>query len=208
MAWAPDYCTSDELKHYATITNNTSDAEIGFAISAASRAIDTYCERQFGVLSAAAPRYFESYYNRRQGRYITVIEDLMSTTGLVVKTNDQDGGSYSNTLVLNTDFVLRPINAVADGRPWTMIEGVSGSSFSLPARAGAIEITAKWGWTDVPALVKQACLMQANRLLKRKGAPFGVAGSPESGSEVRLLAKLDADAQMLLSGLVRPWGVV
>jgi hypothetical protein len=52
----------------------------------------------------------------------------------------------------------------------------------------------------VPASVKLAALLQATRLFKRKEAPFGVAGSLELGSELRLLAKLDPDVEMLLGG--------
>lgn len=206
MAWAPDYLTASEFKAASAIGDTVDDAEISLAISAASRAIDAFTGRQFGNVSSAVPRYYASYYDANRRTYITVIDDLQTTTSLVVKTNNEVGGTYDNTLVLDTDFVLRPINAAADGRPWTMIEGVSGSAYTLPGRAGGIEITGKWGWTAVPAQVKQACLLQALRLFKDRTAPFGVAGSPEMGNEVRLLAKVHPDVQVLLTPLVRMWG--
>lgn len=208
MAWAPDYISSDELKHYNKITNDSSDAEISFAISAASRAIDAYCGRQFGQLSAAAPRYYTAFYNPRLGQNIVYIEDLMTTTDLVIKTNDEYGGAYTNTLTVNTDYVLYPYNAAADGKPWTAIVGGSNPAYELPLRLPSVEITARWGWSAVPAVVEQACLFQAARFLWRRNAPAGIAGSPEAGSETRLLARLDPDVQLLLSGVRKMWGAV
>jgi hypothetical protein len=58
--------------------------------------------------------------------------------------------------------------------------------------------------------VEQATLLQASRFHARRFSPYGVAGSPELGSELRLLAKLDADVELALSKaqLVRWWAAV
>jgi hypothetical protein len=61
---------------------------------------------------------------------------------------------------------------------------------------------------EVPSAVKQACLIQASRFFTRRYAPFGVAGSPESGSEMRLLAKVDPDVAVILGPYVTWWGAV
>jgi hypothetical protein len=50
--------------------------------------------------------------------------------------------------------------------------------------------------------------MQASRLLSRRDAPFGIAGSPEMGSEMRLLAKLDPDVDLLVQPYVLKIGTV
>lgn len=55
-------------------------------------------------------------------------------------------------------------------------------------------------FSPVPATVKLATEMQASRWAKRRDAPFGIAGSPEMGSELRLLPKLDPDVEVLLNG--------
>jgi hypothetical protein len=60
---------------------------------------------------------------------------------------------------------------------------------------------------DPPAPVKLACMLQASRLVKRRDSPFGVAGSPEFGSELRLLSKLDPDVENLLRPYRIPWTV-
>ena len=130
-----------------------------------------------------------------------VIDDLQTTTGLVIKEDQDRDGVYETTLVLDTDVRLYPWNATGDGVPWTELRAEPIVSFSPYDRA--FEVTGKFGWTAVPTLVKQACLVQTLRLFKRKDAPFGVSGSPELGSEVRLLAKLDPDVALLVSTLRR-----
>lgn len=57
------------------------------------------------------------------------------------------------------------------------------------------------GFTTVPAAVKLACEIQASRWFKRNDAPFGVAGSAEMGTELRLLARLDPDVEVLLDSV-------
>lgn len=57
-------------------------------------------------------------------------------------------------------------------------------------------------FSPVPSMVKLATQLQASRWAKRRDAPFGIAGSPEMGSELRLLARLDPDVEILLGG----WG--
>ena len=55
----------------------------------------------------------------------------------------------------------------------------------------------KFGWCAVPDVIAEACLIQAQRLFKRRDAIFGVVGSAEMGQLVTI-AKLDPDVQMLL----------
>jgi hypothetical protein len=58
-----------------------------------------------------------------------------------------------------------------------------------------------------PAPVRQATLILAAKYWKRKDASFGVAGSAEFGSEVRILAG-DLDAERLLAPYRTTWGFV
>lgn len=161
------------------------------ALEAASRSVDRYCGRQFGVLSAVAARLYTAEWNYAANAHEVIIDDVMTTTGMIVESED--------TAV--TDYTLLPLNAAGNSRPWTMIRFGETVSTTL----GQIEVTALWGWTAVPDAVKAATLLQASRLFKRKGAPFGIAGSPEMGSEMRLLAKIDPDVAVMLSDYRRRW---
>ena len=66
--------------------------------------------------------------------------------------------------------------------------------------------SAKWGWSAVPAAAHSATLLQMARIIKRRDAPFGVAGSPDMGNELRLLAQMDPDAKLLCASIRRYWG--
>ena len=205
MAWAPSYTTSEDLAAFVRIGDTADDTQLGLAIAAASRAIDQACDRQFGVLTTAAARYYTARWDVRRCRWRVAIEDLMSTTGLVVAVDSAADETYADTV---TAYRLEPVNAAADGRPWTDLVVSPSSTVQPSCLEHGVRVTALWGWSAVPPAVEEACLLQASRLLSRRDSPHGVAGSPETGSEVRLLARLDPDVAVALRPYRRVWGAV
>jgi hypothetical protein len=204
MVMHPDYASVDELKRFLRIPGNYTgtlntdedtydDAELALAITSASRAIDTATNRQFGSVSATALRYTARYSDRRSA-YIVDIDDLFDDTGLIITS---DGTAIS-------DYDLYPFNAPTHGKPWTQI-----LIYDVASEVeGDIEITASWGWSEVPSTIKTATLLQAARIFKRRDAPFGVAGSPDQGTELRLLAKIDPDVAVMVNSYKKNWGAV
>jgi hypothetical protein len=194
MVWSPDYITTAELKAFREIEldDTVDDVQIGLAITAASRAVDRFCGRQFG--SAEQDRYYVAsrdpshYYHQ----WYADIDDIQTTDGLVVSVDTDGSGAYSDVL---TDSILAPLNAEADGKPWTKI---------ALSRSGNVKVHATFGWTDVPASVKQATLLQASRILMRRDAVFGIAGSGDS--QLRLLDRVDPDVASVLRPYRRVWG--
>lgn len=59
---------------------------------------------------------------------------------------------------------------------------------------------------EIPASVQLATLIQGSRLVSRRNSPYGVAGSPEMQSELRLLSELDPDVRELLRNDRVMWG--
>lgn len=202
MAWAPDYVTSAELKSYVKISDAVDDAEIGFAITAASRAVDQHTGRQFGVVAAAQERFYTACWNRRRGRWVVEFDDLMSVTGFAVMLENAQGVDVAAI----TDYVLEPQNAALIGEPWTQLVVRPTSTTKPTGLEGEMAITGLWGWSAVPTAVKQATLLQASRIFTRRLSPYGIAGSPDQGSELRLLARLDPDVAVTLAKYVRWWG--
>jgi hypothetical protein len=200
MAWQPDYATDEELSQFLTGQVDTFDASaFGLAVTAASRAVDRDTNRQFGLEDEPVERFYTARYDPRRRRYVVEIDDLMDTTGLVVT---RVGGTTGAVDVID----LKPANAAADGRPWTFFV-VDPQSTELPScDEDGVSVVAPFGWTTTPTTVKEATLLQASRLITRRVAPFGVAGSPESGSEMRLLAKVDPDVSVTLGPYRRQWG--
>jgi len=198
MAWAEDYITTAELKAYARISHADDDVFVADAIAGSCAAINKHCGRQFGRVDTAEERFYTAQWDRHECRWIIPIDDLMTAVGLVVTV---DGG---DTI---TDYQLGPRNNVAKGKPWEYITVGSSSSVCPVDTADGMAITASWGWTAVPAAVKTAAKLQGNRVLWRRDSPQGVAGSPDLGSELRLLAKVDADLKPMLADFVRHWTV-
>lgn len=195
MAWKPDYITSTELKTELKITDSTDDAWVALVVTAASRAVDRHTRRQFGKLDTPTARVCgPASYRLELDRWVVPIPDLMTSTGLLV---ELDG-------VAVTDAELEPFDAADEGRPWTRLALAEGSSVTWPTRGRRVDVTATWGWSAVPTTVKTATMLQAQRFYARRDSPYGVAGSPDLGSELRLLAKVDADVAVMLTDYVRP----
>jgi hypothetical protein len=188
VAWAPDYITDAQLKAYLRIGDSDDDAQIAFAITAASRAVDGACgHRQFGKVDIATEWLYSAKWDSSRHRWVVPIDDLSSATGLVVKI---DG-------VATTAYTLWPRRALSQGRVYT--ELVFDAGVAATAELDLIAITSpNWGWPAVPGVVEQGTLIQSSRFLARRESPYGIAGSPEAGSEIRLLSRLDPDVRMML----------
>jgi len=205
MAWAPDYVTLDEAREYRGISDVADDAQLSIAITAASRAIDRTANRQFGLVASVEDRFYTAVWHRRRGVFLVEIDDLMTETGFVLAYDSDEDLSFGTTAV-SGDWRLLPTNAAAKGEPWTQIEIRHDASAQPPPTEGAVKVTARWGWTTVPTDIEQACLIQVGRLFERRQSPFGIAGSPEAGSELRLLERLDPDVGVIVKNKRRHWG--
>lgn len=196
MAWAPDYVTTAEARAFVTRHSETADdADLALAVTASSRAIDREANRQFGLVAAPEERFYPVRWDRRRCRWVVEIDDLMTQTGLVVAVT-------AGTL---TAFTVEPRNAAAKGKPWELLVIDADSPIQPVGNEYEAAITARWGWSAVPTPIKQAALLQANRLFSRRESPHGIAGSPEIGSELRLLARLDPDVAVTIGPYKRWW---
>jgi hypothetical protein len=190
VTWKPDYITLSDLKNFLHIspTDTQDDAEFSLWITAASRAADRRAGRQFGQLDAPAIRTYRRapFWDPDACMWVWEIDDVQDVTALTV------GGQALAT----AGATMLPDNAPADGDPYTQVGLTSWSS-------GPLVVSARWGWSAVPAQVKAAVRLQCNRWNFRRDAPAGIAGSPDQGSEVRMLDRLDPDVSVMLRGLER-----
>lgn len=180
MPLGDSYATRAELKRRLdNMTVTTWDSDIDNALSVASRGIEKVCNRQFNVATSASARI---YYPCNQAR--ADVDDISTTVGLIVATDESDAALYATTWA-STDYQLEPLNGIVDaesGWPYNRIRAVASRMFPTTTRRAPLQVTAKWGWTAVPAGVKEACLAVAEDTFKLKEAPWGVAGVGEWGS--------------------------
>lgn len=195
MPWAPDYITTAELKRYLRIdvADTQDDLDLADAITAASRAVDFTTERQFGQVAAPEARLYTARYDCSRGLWVIKTDDLQDATGLTVTTT---GGSINL-------FAKQPVNAAQRGRVWTRLVVDKANTTTIKGTENEVTVTARWGWTAVPVTIKQATKLQASRIFKRRDAPFGVAGSPDAGSEIRLLDRVDPDVAVTIRPYIR-----
>lgn len=197
------YATLSELKGFVGVSDALDDVTLQLALDSAALQIDQYTDRTFLADGSVTSRT----YAVTDPAYLA-IDPVSTLTGLIVATDENGDGTFETTWTVNTDFRVEPINALAQGLPWNRLVIIGPRLFPrLQYGRPGVQVTAKYGWPGgvAPAPVKHAQLIQASRLWKRKDAPFGVAGSVEFGSEMRLLAKLDPDVESLLKPYRRNW---
>lgn len=192
-----DYISRAEFKTRQNITNTSSDDIIDEVITEASRMVDGLCGRRFDDLGSATARVF-----RPLTAYLAIVDDFSTTTGLVIKTDTSDDGTYNQTWDA-ADYTLEPLNGVGEngqsGWPYWRICAVKAKTFPLYRRP-TLEVTAQWGWAAVPADVKGATYLVANRLFELRSVPFGTVPSVEFGS---LPIREQRDVMKLLRDYVR-----
>lgn len=192
------YVTQAEIKATLSIaaTETYADDDIARAVNAASRLIDEFCGQRFWRDAADATRVITATSTTRIDLRALPLASITS-----LKSDQNGDGAYEYTWAA-TDYYLRPLNAAADGLPYTYILRNPSSVNTFPTGEGAFQIVGQFGWPAVPAVVVEACRMQTVRFIKRtREAPLGVAGLAFDGGAVRIMAKLDPDVEVLLGGV-------
>lgn len=164
------------------------DTAVQLALDAATESLQLGYGRTF-VRETATAKYFKA----RAAGYLDVV-DLISVDEIAI---DIDSNLSYSKLLTAGQYQLEPFNQTAYQR--ITIAPLSTQSF-WPGYQ--VRVTGDWGYVDAmdqaPASVQQACLLLANRFLRRKDAPFGVLAFPEMGTAVRL-AREDPDVARLMA---------
>jgi len=193
MAITNGYATLNEVKQGMGIpvSDTVDDTMIEIAVEAASRAIDSYTNRNF-YTSGTATRYYAATSN-----YVAEVDDIAEFVSL--NTIDQDDAF--TIAWTSSDYQLEPLNGVVDGMPtpYTRIRAIGDYLFDPLMGEATIELTAVFGYSAVPIEVKQACLIQSSRLFKRLDSPLGVAGFGDMGI-MRVSSRIDPDVAQLIDG--------
>lgn len=182
-----DYMTLDELKATREMLGTFADNDMELALAAASRGIDGVTNRHFYLDSGTVTRYYTP-----KSSSLMLIDDAVTVTSV--------GPVSGAALVENTDYVLEPLNASTDGRPYNMVTAIRGSFSTTPR---SMKVAGVFGWPSVPAPVKQATGILASRLLMRhREAPFGIVFSGADVGVATRLARSDPDVMFLIDQYV------
>lgn len=187
MPWKPDYLTAADAAEFV-YAPGVDEAELATWCTAASRAIDKKTNRQFGQVDVLTTRTYRrpAAYSAALDLWLVEIDDVQDVTGMTI----------SGAPLADSGAVLLPDDAPERGKPYERLGFAD-------CPAGPLVGAALWGWLEFPAGVVGACKLQVSRWSARRQSPYGVAGSPSDGSELRLLARLDPDVATTLAGLSR-----
>jgi hypothetical protein len=182
MAITNGYCTLAEIKAFVNISDSNDDDQLEDAVNSASRQVDAYCGRQFFADGSTSAKVY-----RTSDPYKVVVDDISTSTGLVLKYDDDEDGTYETT-VAASDFVLLPLNGESfgiAGLGFTSIELFTDGSHEFPTtninNRPAIQVTANWGFAAVPEPIRQATLMLSSENFAMRNTPLGIAGVGEFG---------------------------
>lgn len=191
MAITNGYCTLNQLKAVLRVSDTVDDVLFESRIEEASRVIDDYCNRRFFADTSVTARIFVAAESA-----IVMVDDISTTTGLVVKTDSAGDGTYATTLGA-ADFQSEPLNSVSRGVPITRIRTTASGYLPTRVAPAGVQVSAKWGWPAVPEPVQSACVILSGRLVKRGDSLLGVAGFGDLGAIT--VRSIDPDVQRMLS---------
>lgn len=196
-------CTLEDVKAALKLTDADDDDRLSLAIDASSRLIETECNRRFWADTEVSARRYVS-----NDPWLVEVDDISTTAGLIVKSDYAGDGTFS-TVWQAQDYQLEPVNGIMEGEagwPTTAIRAIrslyfpvwGGISYPKPYTQALVEVTAVWGWAEVPSRVKQACVIQAISTFKATDVPFGATPFGESGV-LRMKQSLHPTAAMLIN---------
>ncbi len=171
-------------------------------VEAISRAIDYVTGTRFYTTTAAESRY----YTGANGQLFLCPDNILTITTLAT---DEDGDlDYDYTWSSSTDYFPEPYNAATETppRPYTRIRTMSAGNYGFPTIPKGIKITGKFGYSTAanqPPQIKAACLLAAQKLFMRRGAPFGIAGGANAPLQLAAFIMSDADIIDLVYPFIR-----
>lgn len=180
-----DYATLTELRNSFAPGSSPDFAleEMVDALHSASEDVDGLCRRRFWLDPTATDRYYTV-----EGEVVQ-IDDLTAAEEPVVTLAGEE-------LTRGTDYLLEPLNAEADGRPYEQIRLLVDNPDMTPA---ALKVTGRFGWLVVPRKVNAATKILAGRILLRRQAPLGFQLTDVNA--IRIAGDIDVDR--MLSNLIR-----
>ncbi|HET9558868.1 MAG TPA: hypothetical protein VFS70_17160 [Actinomycetota bacterium] len=205
------YATVGELRDALGDTTNQrlDTGKLTQRLRAASRAVDDWCSRplhRFWLDPTPTIRVYHAC-----DPYSVRVDDIGSTTGLVVATDQNSDGVFETALTVNVDYTLAPHNAASNGGAYRYNQLVALGSWTFPTRYYGynirpnLQVTARHGWSQIPDPVREATLLKAIRLNRRPDAPFGnESGGLEMGS--MRITREDSDVVALLAPYKIPSG--
>jgi hypothetical protein len=178
MALGDPYLSVADFKVRTRSQSSSNDEMIAAALESASRSIDDYCAREFNHSENDEYRVFSSSaFAWDWFRRPLDVGDVVSITEIA---SDDGSGAFPDVWAVDS-YELWP-RTPRSGWPYRQVRASLIASASMPLTAYGIRIAGVFGFPAVPAPIKEATFLTANRLLSLYDAPFGKSGGGDMGS--------------------------
>lgn len=214
---AADYTNLISVKTEIGKSILVGDAAISLMITAASRAIDRWCNREPGKFVADTVASARVYTG--SGGTVQWIHECIAITQLAVKTSVTET-TYVPWAVtdylaatgdpLYPDYNRQPYHFLIvnpagsqltyfiSGR-FSALRGFRPDYHSVGRGAPTVQVTAKWGYSAaVPPEIEQACIIQVARWYRRGQSSFADAIANDQFGQLMFTKPLDPDVKSLL----------
>lgn len=200
------YTGKEELKSRLNITDSNSDYELQLSIQAVTNWINTYCGRHFYQLTETRTYQPDNIWELPID---DVVPSKAGTMQVNLDYNGSGNysvawGSPAPPIGTGSNYVVKlgspggyednyNVNAAGVPRPYRQLQALMGAQGSNAVGGGwlpfvwpytmlnRVQVIATWGWEVVPPNVAQASLLLCTDIFKSKDAPWGVAGTAETG---------------------------
>jgi hypothetical protein len=202
------YTGREELKSRLNITDSNSDYEIQIAIQAVTNWINSYAGRHFYQLTETRTYCPTNIWELAVDDIVSTPAVAAATQ--VNLDYDGDGiyevnwGNPAPPVGTGLNYVLKlgtpgnyednyNVNSAGVPRPYTQLQALMSGQGEDPAGGGwlpfiwpythlnRVQVIATWGWPVIPPSVAQASLLLCTDVFKSKDAPWGIAGTAETG---------------------------
>lgn len=201
------YVTADEFRGaYLDMAATTDSQLLSMVLRASSRAVDKYVNRPHGFW---ADSVVQTRLYRCDLDDMAWVDDIATTDGLIIRTDSNLDGTWATTWA-DTDYQLEPLNADAyadddrtiEAHAWWRIAAIDRYLFPVHPGRATLQVTARFGWSAIPADVKLATLMKAAKQFKRKDSVLGIFGLDGEGG-IRISRFEDPEIVMMLDPFQR-----
>lgn len=202
-----------------TVTEAVTDAVTGATVTIAQQvsttsAVDPADDVLLEQYVEAASRWIDdvtgtTFYSETETRKFVVGKDTDGRTlwldrPLLTVTTLTNGDD--EVLTVTTEYVLLPLNDPPYGKIVLTADGGKEWQINSDPYVDFVTVAGTWGaYSTAPLAIREACLLLAARLWKRKDAIFGVAGATSLG-EIRLHMPQDKDVMSLIAGYTLVFG--
>jgi hypothetical protein len=193
MAITDPLATVEEYRAVAGKTQTADDATLLSHLNACSRLLEREAGQFFGKDAAVVTRQFcAKWSDWLDLTYEGGCPGIATATGLEIKVDTDGDGSFADeTAWASTDYVLHPLQAARgpEPRPYTDIKVARGGAQSF-APGGLVQVTAIFGWPEVPAGVK-ADVIELTRIWRVEG--------PRASGRILEIEELTATSPLAMS---------